>query len=60
MILLLMIVLVVCLVAGGFGVIVHGLFWLFWVALIVFVIALVWGLVTRSFSQRGSGGPPVV
>lgn len=50
MLIFLIIVLVVCLIAGGFGLAVHALLWLFWVALIIFIIGLVFGLIAKVFT----------
>ena len=51
MFLFLIVVLIICLIAGGFGLAVHALIWLFWVALVIFIIGLVFGVVTKAFTR---------
>ncbi len=51
MLIFLILVLVVSLIAGGIGLAVHALLWLFWVALIIFIVGLVFGLVARVFTS---------
>ncbi len=50
MLIFLIVILVICLIAGGFGLAVHALLWLFWIALIIFIIALVFGLIAKVFT----------
>lgn len=46
---MLLLLLLLLLIFGGVGLFVKGLIWLFWIALILFIIGLVFGLMGDSF-----------
>ena len=56
---LLIIILILALIAGGVGLAVHALIWLFWIGLIVLVIGLIWGFVGKVFTSGRNTGSGV-
>ena len=54
MLALILVIIVAAIVAGGFGLAFAALHWLFWVALVVLVVALVYGITQRVFTRTNT------